>query len=90
MEDYDMTDVTILGVKLDSDTRERLKLVGKLKDRSLHWLIKTAILEYLEREERYEREKCEDMERWERYQRTGECITEEAMTAWLDELERRP
>ncbi len=82
-----------LGIKLDDQTRERLRALGELRDRSPHWLMKTAILEYLEREEAYEREKREDMERWERYQLTGEAVAHDAVKEWLEGIaagQRRP
>jgi predicted transcriptional regulator len=48
--------------------------------------MRTAIQDYLEREEQYEREKQEDMERWERYQLTGKAVSHETATEWLDRL----
>jgi predicted transcriptional regulator len=75
-----------LGIKLDENTRQRLKALGELRNRSPHWLMKTAIEMYLEREERYEREKREDMERWERYLLTGKAVPQEQVTAWLSKL----
>jgi predicted transcriptional regulator len=77
-----------MGVKLDENTRQRLKALGELRHRSPHWLMKEAIERYLEREEAYEREKQEDMERWERYQLTGEAISQERAIAWLEGLVR--
>ncbi|MBZ0093049.1 MAG: hypothetical protein K8F27_12635 [Sulfuricellaceae bacterium] len=74
---------TTLGVKLDEDTRERLRKLGESKDRALHWLIKTAIAEHLEKEER---ERREDDECWERYQLTGYFIGNAAAMDWLDGL----
>ena len=71
------------GIKLDTETRARLKALGELRDRSPHWLMRTAIIEYLDREEAYEREKREDLERWERYQLTGEAISHETVRQWL-------
>jgi len=66
------------GVKLDEATANRLKALGAIRDRSPHWLMRTAIERYLDAEETYEREKREDMERWERYQLTGVAISHEA------------
>lgn len=77
---------TTQGIKLDPATRERLKALGKLKKRAPHFLMKEAIASYLEREERYERERREDAERWEKYQLTGEAVSHERATAWLEEL----
>ena len=71
------------GVKLDETLHTRLKALSGVKERTKHWLMKTAISEYVEREESYEREKREDMERWERYKLTGHAIPHEAVDAWL-------
>ena len=77
---------TTVGVKLDEDTRARLKELGHSKQRSTHWMVKEAVARYLEVEERYEREKAEDLARWERYVETGHAVPHETVTAWLDEL----
>jgi predicted transcriptional regulator len=84
---------TTLGVKLDQETRDRLKKLGEAKDRAPHWLIKAAIIEYLGKEERAEQERREDAERWERYQLTGYFVVNKDAMEWLDALaqgERRP
>ena len=77
---------TSQGIKLDTETRDRLKTLAKKCDRSAHWLMKTAIEEYLEREERYEQEKKEDMERWEKYLLTGEAVENDKVVDWLNDL----
>lgn len=74
------------AIKLEPEVRERLQQLGELKKRSPHFLMKEAITLYLEREERFEREKQEDSARYERYQLTGEAISDEAATAWLEDL----
>ncbi len=74
------------GIKLDEDIRARLKALGEKRNRSPHWLMKTAIQSYLEREENYEREKQEDKERWEHYQLTGEAVSHETAAQWLNDL----
>ena len=76
----------LIGVKLDENTRLRLKALSESRSRSVHWLMKAAIDSYLDREEAYEREKQEDMERWERYQLTGEAIPQEQVLDWLGDL----
>jgi len=80
-----VADMTV-GVKLDSDTRNRLRQLGYAKDRSTHWMMKEAIAHYLDVEERYEREKEEDNARWQRYVDTGQAIRHEAVTKRIDEL----
>lgn len=76
------------GIKLDEDIKQRLKDLGKIRDRSPHWLMRAAIEDFLDREERYELEKREDQERWERYQLTGEAVSHEDALKWMDSLIR--
>ena len=73
-----------VGLKLEQSVKKRLKSLGIVKDRSPHWLMRQAILTYVEREEIYEKEKREDHVRWERYALTGEAVTHTEVTSWLD------
>jgi len=75
---------TTLGVKLDEDIRERLKLLAAARRRSAHWLMKEAISQYLEREEEIERRNREADEAWQEYQSTGLHVSHEAMNGWLE------
>lgn len=77
---------TTVGVKLDEETRARLRNLGQAKRRTTHWLVKEAVARYLEVEERYERERAEDLARWERYVETGHAVPHETVAEWLDEL----
>jgi predicted transcriptional regulator len=76
-----MTSTT--GIKLDDDIKKRLQALGKARDRSPHWLMKHAIVEYIEREERNEQERCEDEERYQEYL-DGKFIPHEKMLAWMN------
>lgn len=84
---------TTVGVKLDVETRERLRKLGKARQRSAHWLMKDAIARYLEAEERYETEKAEDLARWQRYVETGAAVAHEEaaarLGAWAEEAARK-
>ena len=75
---------TTMGVKLDEQTRERLKALGEARRRSAHWLMREAIRENLNREEAAERRNLEADEAWAEYQRAGQLVGNEAMTAWLN------
>ncbi len=77
---------TTQGIKLDDNTQKRLKELAVKRDRSPHWLMKTAIESYLAHEEQYEREKAEDLARWEQYQNTGEAIDNSSVCSWLEKL----
>lgn len=79
---------TTQGIKLDDKTRNRLKALAEKRNRSPHWLMKTAIEGYLEREESYEREKSEDMQRWEHYQLTGKSISQKTVEKLLNSLSK--
>jgi predicted transcriptional regulator len=80
---------TTIRLKLDETTRARLQRLGDTRDRSPHWLMKTAIREYLEREERIEQERLDDVQRWQRWVETGAHIDHDDMAAWLDKLAAR-
>ncbi|MES2970839.1 MAG: ribbon-helix-helix protein, CopG family [Patescibacteria group bacterium] len=77
---------TTQGIKLDDQTQSRLKALGAKRKRSPHWLMRTAVEDYLEREERYEQEKSEDLERWEHYVLTGNAIDGDKVERWLEGL----
>jgi len=77
---------TTVGVKLDEETRERLKKLGEARQRSSHWLMKEAVARYLDTEERFEREKAEDLARWQRFVETGAAIPQEEAAARLGVL----
>lgn len=46
-----MSSVTTLGIKLDGETRARLKSVSAKLDRTSHWFMKKAILQLIEKVE---------------------------------------
>ncbi len=77
---------TTLGVKLDEETRQRLKALGERKERSPHWLMIRAIHEYLDREETAEREKQEDLDRWKHYMDTDQYLSHSEMKKKLTGL----
>ena len=78
---------TTLGIKVDDGTRARLTSLAEGLDRTPHWILKTALGEYLDREEVRVREQHEDLARWEHFALTGEAVSAEAADAWLARLE---
>lgn len=77
---------TTIGIKVDDETRERLKALAQAKDRSPHWMIKKALMEFLDREEERELERREDAARWERFVLTGEAVDHDRVRSWLEAL----
>ena len=78
--------ISSVAIKLDDEIKTRIQNLGEIKERSTHWLMKRAILEYLEKEELAEKEKQEDQQRWENYVQTGESINHKDMKDWLKSL----
>ena len=76
-----------LAVKIDSEVKERIKRLADLKQRSTHWLMKEAILQYVEREEKRESFRQDAILAWNEYQSTGLHVTVEEADAWLAKLE---
>jgi predicted transcriptional regulator len=77
---------TTIGIKIDEETRDRLRALAEARRRTPHWLVKEALAEYLTREEIRERERLEDEARWERFALTGEAVSQEDVVRWLDAL----
>ena len=77
---------TTQGIKLDDNTQARLKSLAEKRKRTPHWLMRSAIEDYLNREERYEAEKAEDMARWDHYLITGNSLENEKVEDWLKDL----
>ncbi len=78
-----MAKMTTMGVKLDETTRNRLKQLGESRDRTPHWLMKKAIIDFLDREEALERRNQEADAALREYQATGQYVSHENMESWL-------
>ena len=77
-----------MGVRLNKDIQQRLEALGKIRDRSPHYLMKVAIERYLEDEEYLESEFQICKSRWEQYKLTGETIDHEEVGAWVKSLQQ--
>lgn len=80
-----MTATTIrpIAIKIDQDTRDRVKRLADARQRTPHWLMKEAISQYLEREEKREALRQDAITAWKEYQSTGMHVGAEEVTAWL-------
>jgi predicted transcriptional regulator len=43
-----------MAVKLDGRTRERIKRLADIRSRAMHWIMREAIRQYVDREEKRE------------------------------------
>ncbi|MFU2487200.1 CopG family ribbon-helix-helix protein [Thauera sp. WH-1] len=78
---------TPVSVRLDEPLKARVRSLADQRRRPVHWLMREAIEQYVEREEQREAFRKEALDAWERYQSTGLHVTGEEADAWLAELE---
>ena len=82
-----MNAIRPVAVKLDQDTRERLKRLADAKDRSTHWMLREAVAQFVDREEKREAFRQAGLQAWAEYQATGQHVTHDEADAWLAKLE---
>lgn len=84
-----MTTSTVrpIAVKLDPDSRSRIKRLAEARNRSTHWMMREAIAQYIEREEKREAFRQDGIRAWQEYQATGLHATQQEANAWLAKLE---
>ena len=82
-----MNAVRTIAVKLDQDTRDRLKRLADAKDRSTHWMLREAVAQFVEREKKREGLQQAGLQAWEAFQATGKHVTHDEADAWLTKLE---
>ncbi|MHB1054100.1 MAG: CopG family ribbon-helix-helix protein [Thiobacillus sp.] len=73
-----------VAIKIDEDTRERVKRLAEARQRSSHWMMLEAIRQYVEREEKREAFRQDGINAWKEYQETGLHVTGDEVIAWLD------
>jgi predicted transcriptional regulator len=76
-----------IAIKIDENTRERLKTLADARHRTSHWMMREAIQQYLEREEKREAFRQDAIKAWADFQETGLHATSEEADAWLERLE---
>ncbi|MHB1351757.1 MAG: CopG family ribbon-helix-helix protein [Thiobacillus sp.] len=78
------TSIRPVAIKIDEDTRDRVKRLAEARQRSSHWLMLEAIRQYVEREEKREAFRQDGIRAWNEYQETGLHVTGDEVIAWLD------
>jgi predicted transcriptional regulator len=82
-----MSAVRPIAVKLDQETRDRLKRLADSRDRSTHWMLREAVAQFVAREEQREAFRQAGLRAWQEYQATGQHVAHEEVDAWLAKLE---
>jgi len=73
-------------IKLDPQTKARLRRLAAARRRSAHWLMKEAVGQYLEREEQREQLRQDSLAAWREYEASGLHATGEEVDQWLGKL----
>jgi len=82
-----MSSPSTTSLKLDAETKARVRRLAEVRRRSPHWLMREAIEEYVEREERREKFRQDALAAWAHYQTTGLHVTAVEADSWLAKLE---
>jgi len=76
-----------MSVKLDQDMRVRIEKLAESRHRSMHWVMREAIQQYVEQEEKREAYRQSGIRAWNEYQDTGLHVTSDEADSWLAKLE---
>ena len=77
-----------VAIKIDDETKARVKRLADARQRTPHWLMREAITQYVDREEKRESFRQDTVQAWEAFRATGQHVTSKAVDAWLAELEQ--
>jgi len=81
-----MSETSTTTLKLNTDTKQRLKRLAEARERTPHWLMKRAIEEYVDREEKREQFRLDTIAASEEFDRTGLHLTGEEVDAWFEKI----
>lgn len=79
-----------VSIKLDPSDRERIAALAAIKKRAPHYLMKEAIVEYIHREEARQNFIRAAEASFDHYQRTGQHITLDELSTWVDDAQKTP
>jgi predicted transcriptional regulator len=83
-----ITAIRPVAIKIDDDTKARVKRLAEARHRTAHWLMREAITQYIDREEKRETFRQDTLKAWEEYRTTGLHVTSDAADSWLAQLEQ--
>jgi predicted transcriptional regulator len=71
-------------LKIDQETLDRIDRIAESRQRTPHWIVNEAIVQYLEREEKRDVVRHDVVNAWEEYSETGLHVTGEEVITWLE------
>ena len=85
-----MTATTIrpVAIKIDEDTKLRVKRLADARQRTSHWWMREAITQYVDREEKREAFRQDALKAWEDFRSNGLHVTADEADAWMAQLEQ--
>ncbi len=72
-----------VAIKIDQETRERIKRLADARQRTSHWLMREAISQYVEREEKRAAFRQDALDAWNAFQENGLHVTGDEVVTWL-------
>jgi predicted transcriptional regulator len=85
-----MTAMTVrpVAIKIDENTKARVKRLADARQRTAHWLMREAITQYVDREEKREAFRQDTLKAWEAFRSNGLHVTADVADAWMAQLEQ--
>ncbi|MBK7000199.1 MAG: ribbon-helix-helix protein, CopG family [Rhodoferax sp.] len=83
-----VTAIRPVAIKIDEETKARVKRLADARHRTPHWLMREAIIQYVEREEKREAFRQATRDAWEEYRTTGLHVSSDEADVWLSRLEQ--
>lgn len=74
---------TATSIKLGSELKGRIQHLAEARRRTSHWIMREAIVEYVDREEKREAFRQDTLKAWEAFQTTGLHATAAEVDEWL-------
>ena len=74
-------------VKIEPAIKLRVQRLAQARNRTAHWVMHEAIVQFVEREEKREGVRQDAIAAWDEYQLTGLHVTMGEADAWLAKLE---
>ena len=82
------TTIRPVAIKIDEDTKARLKRLAEARQRTSHWLMREAITQYVDREEKREVFRQQTLKAWETFRENGLHLTADEVDAWMAQIEQ--
>lgn len=77
-----------VAIKIDENTKARIRRLADACQRTPHWLMREAITQYVDREEKREAFRQDALQAWETFRATGQHVAADQADAWLAQLEQ--